>query len=91
LYVGEGIKSTELRLHITSPGETSIRYFALSHCWGGRIAHVLTSETLPQMIQSVNYNQLARNFQDAVTFTRQMGLSYLWIDSLCIIQGSHPD
>jgi hypothetical protein len=91
LYVGEGIESTEARLHITSPEETSIQYFALSHCWGGTIAYVLTSETLPQMIVSVNYNHLARNFQDAVTFTRQMGFSYLWIDSLCIIQGSHDD
>lgn len=32
-----------------------------------------------------------KTFADAVRITRQLGISYLWIDSLCIIQDSHED
>jgi hypothetical protein len=31
------------------------------------------------------------NFQDAITVTRKLGLRYLWIDSLCIIQNDGED
>ena len=34
---------------------------------------------------------MPRNFQDAVTITRLLGLRYLWIDALCIIQDSEAD
>ncbi|KAK0725063.1 hypothetical protein B0H67DRAFT_658060, partial [Lasiosphaeris hirsuta] len=34
---------------------------------------------------------LPRNFQEAVTLTRDLGLKYLWIDSLCIIQDDPHD
>lgn len=30
-------------------------------------------------------------FKDAVCATRKLGIRYLWIDSLCIIQGSDGD
>ncbi len=34
---------------------------------------------------------MPQNFQDAVLVTRLLGLRYLWIDSLCIIQDSKSD
>jgi hypothetical protein len=34
---------------------------------------------------------MPRIFQDAVAVTRKLGLRYLWIDSLCIIQGQGGD
>lgn len=34
---------------------------------------------------------MATNFQDAITITRSLGIRYLWIDSLCIIQDSKKD
>lgn len=34
---------------------------------------------------------LPKTFQDAVYATRKLGVQYLWIDSLCIIQDSHDD
>ncbi|KAF4436028.1 HET-domain-containing protein [Fusarium austroafricanum] len=37
------------------------------------------------------YNSLPKTFQDAVAATRALGLRYLWIDSLCIIQDSKQD
>lgn len=34
---------------------------------------------------------MPKTFQDAVTITRNLGIQYLWIDSLCIIQDSVED
>jgi hypothetical protein len=46
-----------------------------------------TSETLEQRLQQIPMS----TFQDAITFTRGLGLKYVWIDSLCIIQNSKSD
>lgn len=34
---------------------------------------------------------LSRGLQDAITFTRKLGIPYLWIDSLCTIQDDGMD
>ncbi|ORY00898.1 heterokaryon incompatibility [Clohesyomyces aquaticus] len=34
---------------------------------------------------------MPKTFQEAVSLTKGLGISYLWIDSLCIIQGSEED
>jgi hypothetical protein len=37
------------------------------------------------------YSLLPKSFQDAVTVTRHLGLKYLWIDALCIVQDDQED
>jgi hypothetical protein len=39
----------------------------------------------------IPHEKLPKMFQDAVTITRALGFSYLWIDSLCIIQDKRSD
>lgn len=41
--------------------------------------------------RSIVYETLPRTFQDAVSFRRALGIHYLWIDALCIIQDSKDD
>jgi hypothetical protein len=36
-------------------------------------------------------SELPKTFQDAVRVTRELGIEYLWIDSLCIIQWNADD
>jgi hypothetical protein len=36
-------------------------------------------------------SELPRNFLDAVSVTQKLGLQYIWIDSLCIIQDDPAD
>lgn len=36
-------------------------------------------------------SHLTRTFQDSINLTVQLGLEYIWIDSLCIIQGDAAD
>ncbi|TGO20806.1 hypothetical protein BPAE_0264g00080 [Botrytis paeoniae] len=66
-------------------------YIALSHCWGGEIPSSTTTATLPQYENELPFQLLPANFRDAITITRELGVQYLWIDSLCIIQDSKHD
>lgn len=69
------------------------RYTALSHCWGPVEKHSLTTTTdnLDEHRQGIPFDHLSRTFQDAVTITREIGVEYLWIDSLCILQNDRSD
>ncbi|KAI1452560.1 HET-domain-containing protein [Annulohypoxylon moriforme] len=75
---------------VHSHGELG-QYAMLSHCWGGRISHVLIEETFEEFQQCLPFEDLPANFRDAIIITRQLGMRYLWIDSLCILQDSKSD
>ncbi|QDS78034.1 hypothetical protein FKW77_003054 [Venturia effusa] len=72
---------------------SSFRYVALSYPWGrkGSHAHMCTTtdnlETHKRQIPDV----LPKTLADAVTVTRSLGIRYLWIDMLCIVQGNDGD
>jgi hypothetical protein len=70
---------------------TRANYLALSHCWGGQIDTILKTDCLDEFLQALPWARLARNFQDAIQITRGLGIRYLWIDALCIIQDSNED
>jgi len=40
---------------------------------------------------NIPWDQLTATFRDAITICRRLGIFYLWIDSLCIIQDSKDD
>ncbi|KFA73094.1 hypothetical protein S40288_02745 [Stachybotrys chartarum IBT 40288] len=67
-------------------------YTCLSHCWGtSRMRLQLTGDTLSKLTAGIDANELPQTFQDAVWVTRQLGIRYIWIDSLCIVQDSRED
>ncbi|KAK2780449.1 heterokaryon incompatibility protein [Colletotrichum kahawae] len=66
-------------------------YVALSHCWGGDIPCKTTTGNLKEYQKALPINELPQNFRDAIFVTRGLGLRYLWIDALCIIQDSADD
>ncbi|KAG4439969.1 hypothetical protein IFR05_004543 [Cadophora sp. M221] len=66
-------------------------YAALSHCWGASQIITTTTSTLSQRKSLVAFESLSKTFQDAVHITHNLGLKYLWIDSLCIIQDDLHD
>jgi Heterokaryon incompatibility protein (HET) len=61
-------------------------YMTLSHCWGQAEVLKLTRENLDNLKSGIDLAELPRLYQDAVSVTRKLGVRYLWIDSLCIIQ-----
>jgi hypothetical protein len=50
-----------------------------------------TSLTLLNWLEGIFFQSLPKNFQDAVIITKSIGIRYLWIDSLCIIQDNPKD
>ena len=64
-------------------------FVALSHCWGTRAHFVLDSNSLIQLLGGMDLNGLPPTFRNTVNVTRALGYRYLWIDSLCILQGSY--
>ena len=73
------------------------RYVCLSHCWGNQDSTTAkqtfktTRENLSSSLENIDFTSLPRTFTDAIIFTRKLGLKYLWIDSLCIIQDDEDD
>lgn len=77
---------------------SSRRYIALSHCWGN-----VAPREIPRYcttIQNINSREtghdfrvgsLPLTFRDAIEVSQGLGIRYLWIDSLCIIQGCPED
>lgn len=51
----------------------------------------LTSHSINDFKQKVSFNELPKTFQDAVTACKALGIDYIWIDSLCILQDSPED
>ncbi|KAF5013260.1 hypothetical protein FDECE_735 [Fusarium decemcellulare] len=72
---------------------TQHEYLALSHCWGPpeSITAQLNDETYREYTKEIPLTLLPKTFYDAVVVTRKLGYQYLWIDSLCIIQGNIDD
>lgn len=68
-------------------------YFTLSHRWGATSdqSRRLLSSNKSAWMKSIPTDQMPALFQDAIQFTRDMNISYIWIDSLCIIQDSPED
>ncbi|KAM0798532.1 heterokaryon incompatibility protein-domain-containing protein, partial [Usnea florida] len=66
-------------------------YAALSHCWGGEVPMKTTTMNYKAQQNHIAVDDLPQNFKDAIEVTRRLGLRYLWIDALCIIQDDLSD
>lgn len=78
--------TNNLRLVITETERPQSSYVTLSHCWGKADFIQLTQDTLDQFQKDIIFSDLPKTFQQAVGVARDLGLYYIWIDSLCIIQ-----
>ncbi|UPK91666.1 hypothetical protein LCI18_002601 [Fusarium solani-melongenae] len=92
LHVGT-VESPCLRLVETGDSVRG-KYTALSHCWGklkkGQ-RFITSTDNLDDRKKEIQLDEMPGSFQDAVIATRALGVTYLWIDSLCIIQGDEAD
>lgn len=67
-------------------------YVCLSHRWDSSSKlHTTTTTTLVSRKHGIELSSLPPTFQDAIVITRALGLQYIWIDCLCIIQDSKAD
>jgi hypothetical protein len=68
------------------------RYACLSHRWSLSGHTLITKQTTYERhMVGIRYQDLDLAFQDTVHIMRRLGVRYLWIDSLCIIQDNDED
>jgi hypothetical protein len=68
-------------------------YTALSYCWGPQ--YLMTAKTteanISAWIDDLPWVLLPRTIQDAIIVTYELGIQFLWVDSLCIVQDNRAD
>jgi hypothetical protein len=79
-----------IRLHVDE-FEGPERYTALSYCWGGYQTLTATKESLSDLVYDIPLQNLPKTINDAVITTHKLGIRFLWVDSLCIIQDDDED
>ena len=64
------------------------QYAALSYCWGSHSTVLLQRGNIAKLSKpgSLKDMTLPNTISDAITLTRGMGVRYLWVDALCIVQ-----
>ncbi|KAK4455192.1 heterokaryon incompatibility protein-domain-containing protein [Podospora aff. communis PSN243] len=82
----------DVRLLVSEGGEHhGEKYVCLSHCWGPKPFLQTLSDNIEDHKRVIALEDLPPNFQDAIDMTRRLGLRYIWIDSLCIVQDDLED
>jgi hypothetical protein len=63
------------------------KYAALTYCWGVATQSVaLKKENIDALSSNIPLDYLDPTIKDAIFMTRALGLRYLWVDALCIMQ-----
>ncbi|KAK3378652.1 heterokaryon incompatibility protein-domain-containing protein [Lasiosphaeria ovina] len=75
------------------PPQNSYRYLALSYCWGPDPSAQLktTKANLSDHLSNIPVASLPAAIREAVIATRRLGVDYLWVDALCIVQDDAAD
>lgn len=89
LDLGESTHSQLITL-VETKGQIQ-KYVALSHCWG--LSHRIKTmkDTIEAHKKGILFSVLPKTFRDAIVASRKLGIRYLWIDTLCIIQDDMQD
>lgn len=73
------------------PSGTPGKYIALSYCWGDGGGLKALRSNLYKLLQEIDEDELPTTIRDAVELARCLGVQYLWVDALCIIQDDTQD
>ncbi|KAF2671523.1 HET-domain-containing protein [Microthyrium microscopicum] len=85
-------RTGQVQLYITSEGAVkAANYLALSYCWGQVHSITTTKSTIEDRRKGISMSELPRTIRDAVKVTIELGYQYLWVDRLCILQGTDSE
>ncbi|KAF1963923.1 HET-domain-containing protein [Bimuria novae-zelandiae CBS 107.79] len=62
------------------------QYTTLSHCWGASLPIRTLLSNLQLYSDQIPPQTIPRTFEDAMLITRELGVRFIWIDALCIVQ-----
>ncbi|KAK8108861.1 hypothetical protein PG984_014662 [Apiospora sp. TS-2023a] len=79
----------------SSPGPQESGYAALSYCWGNAAEAACQFKTEPHSLEArlagFDVTDTTAVVQDTVKVCRALGIRYLWVDAVCIVQGDKDD
>ncbi|KAH8775892.1 heterokaryon incompatibility protein-domain-containing protein [Hyaloscypha finlandica] len=79
------------RICLSKDLPADINYATLSHCWGSSKHAVLKKASMPDFLRRIPFKGISKTIQDAFEITQYLGIRYLWVDSLCIVQDDKDD
>jgi hypothetical protein len=90
------VKQDTLETRLKESRNKDLKYAAFSHPWGkveDRHKHFVANRANIEKYstEGISVGDLPNTFKDAVKISRGLGIQYLWIDSLCILQGPDGD
>jgi hypothetical protein len=96
IFVGQEDDHSDVRLCSRDEIEDNAPYVTLSHCWGSKgLDFKLVKASEVDFQNNIPFRLLPQTFKDAISATRKLrnafGVSYIWIDALCILQDSEDD
>lgn len=77
------------RVRLVEKQGSHVQYAILSYCWGPSLAQqaIRTLQSnLERRRGGFPLSSLPATLRDSVIFTRHLGIQYIWIDALCIVQ-----
>lgn len=91
-----GTRGSAPQIRLIHTGGRHCSYAALSYCWGKAQAGdsrpwQTTHATLKSNLGGIRRQDLPQTLQDVIFICESLDISYLWVDSLCIIQDSPSD
>ncbi|KAM0449546.1 hypothetical protein ACHAO4_007568 [Trichoderma viride] len=92
LYLGTKEAESQF-LELVENLEHTVPYAALSHRWTQETPtkSLLTTNLLDRKQNGMPMASLPEMMQDAVSVLRRLGIEYVWIDCLCIVQDDKDD
>lgn len=73
----------------------SLRYATISYCWGSpedaEKQIKTTRDTFNKHLQGIDEKKLPQTIADGIKVCREIGVRYIWIDALCVIQEDEED
>ncbi|OTA65273.1 HET-domain-containing protein [Hypoxylon sp. EC38] len=84
--IGRGLPSAIPKETVSRQG-----FAILSYCWGGDQPVQLTRHSIGRLGDGIPISQLPKTLRDAAWLTNEIGLDYLWIDALCVVQDDIED
>lgn len=73
-------------------GVQNLEYLILSYCWGQSNEPAKTTRAnLAGRRRCIGISRFPQTIKDAIALTRMVGMRYLWVDAICIVQAHAQD
>jgi hypothetical protein len=82
---------TSPKIVLIVPANVRADYVCLSYCWGGARFYKTTTDNIQKNQGGISPSDLPPAFNQAIQLVRTLGMRYLWIDALCIVQNDAGD